>query len=70
MEASEGISPKPPAISHCQHCILNNITKKSAYKEKKNQEGRGELVSSAVEGLKKKKKERKTHYSQRLYLTN
>lgn len=35
MEASEGISPKPLAIFHWQHCILNNITKKkNAYKKK------------------------------------
>ena len=35
MEASEGISPKPLAISHCQQCILNNITKKKVLTRKK-----------------------------------
>lgn len=60
MEASEGISPKPLALFHWQHCILNNRTKKGkkSYKRgKKNQEGEEELVSSAVESLKKKKKD-------------
>jgi len=53
VEASEGISPKPLAISHCQHCILNNITKKKNAYKKKNI--RKEGVNLSVVLLRKKK---------------
>lgn len=45
MEASEGNSPEPLAISHCQHYILKNITKKKNAYKKRNQEGGGGNLS-------------------------